>query len=73
MAEPAEGQSKIASVEDLQNMSTENLKEIAKKYGRDESKTNDLTKLGTNVVAIDDPIASVSNYLYETIKNEEKS
>ena len=27
-----------------------------------EVKTNDLTKLGTNVVAIDDPVASVSNY-----------
>ena len=37
-----------------------------------EVKTNDLTKLGTNVVAIEDPVASVSNYLYETIRNEEK-
>ena len=37
-----------------------------------EVKTNDLTKLGTNVVAIDDPVASVSNYLYETFENEEK-
>ena len=37
-----------------------------------EVKTNDLTKLGTNVVAIDDPVASVSNYLYETFENEKK-
>ncbi len=37
-----------------------------------EVKTNDLTKLGTNVVAIEDPVASISNYLYETIRNEEK-
>ena len=37
-----------------------------------EVKTNDLTKLGTNVVAIEDPVASVSNYLYETLRNEEK-
>ena len=37
-----------------------------------EVKTNDLTKLGTNVVSIEDPVASISNYLYETIRNEEK-
>ena len=37
-----------------------------------EVKTNDLTKLGTNVVAIEDPIASISNYLYETFENENK-
>ena len=37
-----------------------------------EVKTNDLTKLGTTVVAIDDPVASVSNYLYETFENEKK-
>jgi len=37
-----------------------------------EVKTNDLTKLGTNVVAIEDPVASISNYLYETIRNEDK-
>ena len=37
-----------------------------------EVKTNDLTKLGTNVVAINDPVASVSNYLYETFENEKK-
>ena len=28
--------------------------------------------MGTNVVAIDDPVASVSNYLYETFENEKK-
>lgn len=37
-----------------------------------EVKTNDLTKLGTNVVAIEDPIASISNYLFETFENENK-
>jgi len=37
-----------------------------------EVKTNDLTKLGTNVVAIEDPVASISNYLYETFENENK-
>ena len=37
-----------------------------------EVKTNDLTKLGTNVVASNDPVASVSNYLYETFENEKK-
>ena len=37
-----------------------------------EVKTNDLTKLGTNVVAIEDPVSSVSNYLYETFENEKK-
>ena len=41
-------------------------------FDNGEVKTNDLTKLGTNVVAIEDPVASVSNYLYETLKNEEK-
>ena len=35
-------------------------------------KTNDLTKLGTNVVAINSPVVSVSNYLYESFRNEEK-
>tara|TARA_B100000212_G_C27353965_1_gene524943 strand:- start:39 stop:725 length:687 start_codon:yes stop_codon:yes gene_type:complete len=37
-----------------------------------EVKTNDLTKLGTNVVAIDDPILSVSNYVHETRINNDK-
>ena len=41
-------------------------------FDNGEVKTNDLTKLGTNVLAIEDPVASVSNYLYETIRNEEK-
>ena len=41
-------------------------------FDNGEVKTNDLTKLGTNVVAINDPVASVSNYLYETNKNEDK-
>ena len=41
-------------------------------FDNGEVKTNDLTKLGTNVVAINDPVASVSNYLYETNRNEEK-
>ena len=34
--------------------------------------TNDLTKLGTNVASIPNPINAISNYEYETIKNEEK-
>ena len=37
-----------------------------------EVKTNDLTKLGTNVVAIDDPVSSVSNYVHETRINNDK-
>lgn len=37
-----------------------------------EVKTNDYTKLGTNVVAINNPVASVTNYLHETNKNEKK-
>ena len=41
-------------------------------YDNGEVKTNDLTKLGTNVVAINSPVVSVSNYLYESFKNEEK-
>ena len=34
--------------------------------------TNDLTKLGANVVSLPSPINAVSNYEYETIRNEEK-
>ena len=34
--------------------------------------TNDLTKLGTNVASIPNPINAISNYEYETLKNEEK-
>ena len=34
--------------------------------------TNDLTKLGTNVSSIPNPINAISNYEYETIRNEEK-
>ena len=34
--------------------------------------TNDLTKLGTNVASIPNPINAVSNYEYETLRNEEK-
>ena len=34
--------------------------------------TNDLTKLGTNVASIPNPINAISNYEYETIKNEDK-
>ena len=34
--------------------------------------TNDLTKLGTNVASIPNPINAISNYEYETIRNEEK-
>ena len=41
-------------------------------YDDGEVKTNDLTKLGTNVVAINSPVVSVSNYLYESFRNEEK-
>ena len=41
-------------------------------FDNGEVKTNDLTKLGTNVVAINNPVASVSNYLYETNRNEKK-
>ena len=41
-------------------------------YDEGEVKTNDLTKLGTNVVAINNPVVSVSNYLYESLRNEEK-
>ena len=41
-------------------------------FDNGEVKTNDLTKLGTNVVAIDDPISSVSNYVHETRLNNEK-
>ena len=37
-----------------------------------EVKTNDLTKLGTNVAAIDDPISAVSNYVHETRLNDSK-
>ena len=37
-----------------------------------EVKTNDLTKLGTNVVAIDDPVSAVSNYVHETRINNDK-
>ena len=36
------------------------------------SYTNDLTKLGTNVSSIDNPVNAISNYEYETIRNEEK-
>ena len=41
-------------------------------FDNGEVKTNDLTKLGTNVVAIDDPILSVSNYVHETRMNNDK-
>ena len=41
-------------------------------FDNGEVKTNDLTKLGTNVVAIDDPILSVSNYVHETRINNDK-
>ena len=41
-------------------------------FDNGEVKTNDLTKLGTNVAAIDDPISSVSNYVHETRINNEK-
>ena len=34
--------------------------------------TNDLTKLGTNVASIPNPINAISNHEYETIRNEEK-
>ena len=34
--------------------------------------TNDLTKLGANVVSLPNPVNAVSNYEYETIRNEEK-
>ena len=34
--------------------------------------TNDLTKLGANVASIPNPINAISNYEYETIRNEEK-
>ena len=34
--------------------------------------TNDLTKVGTNVASIPNPINAISNYEYETIKNEDK-
>ena len=34
--------------------------------------TNDLTKLGTNVASIPNPINAISNYEYETIRNEDK-
>ena len=34
--------------------------------------TKDLTKLGTNVSSIPNPINAISNYEYETIRNEEK-
>ena len=37
-----------------------------------EVKTNDLTKLGTNVAAIDDPVSAVSNYVHETRLNDNK-
>ena len=37
-----------------------------------EVKTNDLTKLGTNVAAIDDPVSAVSNYVHETRLNDSK-
>ena len=41
-------------------------------FDNGEVKTNDLTKLGTNVVAIDDPTVSVSNYVHETRINNDK-
>ena len=31
-----------------------------------------MTKLGTNVSSIDNPVNAISNYEYETIRNEEK-
>ena len=34
--------------------------------------TNDLTKLGTNVASIPNPFNAISNYEYETLRNEEK-
>ena len=34
--------------------------------------TNDLTKLGANVVSLSNPVNAISNYEYETIRNEEK-
>ena len=37
-----------------------------------EVKTNDLTKLGTNVAAIDNPVSAVSNYVHETRLNDDK-
>ena len=33
---------------------------------------NDLTKLGSNVVSLANPVNAISNYEYETIRNEEK-
>ena len=41
-------------------------------YDNGEVKTNDLTKLGSNVAAIPDPISSVSNYVHETRINNDK-
>ena len=41
-------------------------------FDNGEVKTNDLTKLGTNVVAIDDPVSAVSNYVHETRLNNDK-
>tara|TARA_B100001287_G_scaffold235064_1_gene207062 strand:+ start:567 stop:1250 length:684 start_codon:yes stop_codon:yes gene_type:complete len=41
-------------------------------YDNGEVKTNDLTKLGSNVAAIPDPVSSVSNYVHETRINNDK-
>ena len=41
-------------------------------FDNGEVKTNDLTKLGTNIVAIDNPVSAVSNYVHETRLNNEK-
>ena len=34
--------------------------------------TNDLTKLGSNVVSLANPVNAISNYEYVTLRNEEK-
>lgn len=42
-------------------------------YDNNQYYTNDATVLGENVVAISNPIVSISNYEYEVLKNNEKS
>jgi hypothetical protein len=42
-------------------------------YYNNEYYTNDSTILGANVIKIPNPIIGVSNYEYESIKNDEKS
>ena len=34
--------------------------------------TNDLTKLGSNILYIPDPISTISNYAHETRENQKK-